>query len=338
MGIKDFSKVFRAEYRSKELRDIINYGKLSGRRVSIDAMLYAHRAFKMRAHLTNQAGESTHYILPILHLILNLNALGVDQEWQFDFDRSKATDLTKHLAFKKDELAIRTERKEKAKEKLEELARQEEVRRELEKDEMFADLMTGLDDEKLSLERQIHGITSIEIQNIKFMLDTLGIKWLEAPETFEGECVSAQRTWPEGTGVCAAVITNDADALLYGAAAIIRREKDEWAYYSMTNVLAQYNLTYGDFICIAICLGCDPLPKGIPRIGPATVITKYKSQNYAPYQPIIDMISRRIDLTTLIVHNQEVDQLSQERRKNMLDWLVEKHNFNRDRTAKILSK
>lgn len=375
MGVHDFTKVFEPKYTAKTLEEIIKIAGLVGKRVSVDAMLELNKAYRgVKATLTNKDGEATHYIGAIISIILKLHRLGVHQEWQLDFDRSSVTDLSAHLAFKSEELAKRKEMREKAQAKLDKINAEAANVVELAHDPEMAKLMAEMgiidtsqegetktelqsheeiklkDAERARLERMAHNIGSSEIGNLKTIMDLLGVRWLEAPETYEGEHVGAIRTWEfdlqDGGGHCAqyvdCVITNDADALLYGAKAVIKRsgfgKTSTYMYYEINDLLERYKLSYLEFIQVCICLGTDAIPAGVKGIGKATVLRKFRGVDYTPYIPIIQMYARKFDTSKLVLHNADKPFLSDEQKQSLLNWLVEKHGFNRERQHKILFK
>lgn len=368
MGVHDFTKVFTPKYSARTLEEIIKIAGLVGRRVSVDAMLELNKAYRgVKATLTNKDGEATHYIGAIISTILKLHRLGVQQEWQLDFDRSSVTDLSEHLQFKADELAKRKETRDKAQAKLDKINEATAAVESLASDPEIAAMMKEMgvlgvgsdgevkinDLERAKLERIAHNVGGTEIKNLKIIMDYLGVRWLEAPMTFEGEHIGALRTWEydmvdaDGKQIHCnqyvdCVITNDADALLYGARAVIKRsgfgKTAVYMYYEINDLLTRYGLSYMEFVQICVCLGTDALPAGVKGIGKATVLRKFKSVDYTPYQAIIAMYGRRIDTNALVVHNKDQPFLTDPQKEALLNWLVDHHGFNKDRQRKILFK
>jgi 5'-3' exonuclease len=363
MGVHDFTKVFEPKYTAKTLEEIIKMAGLVGRRVSVDAMLELNKAYRgVKANLTNKDGEATHYIGAIISIILKLQRLGVHQEWQLDFDRSSVSDLSAHLAFKSDELAKRKEARDKAQAKLDKINAASATVLELSSDPEMAALMKEMgvltsvegevkinDAERIKLERIAHNIGSTEIKNLKTIMDYLGVRWLEAPETYEGEHIGAIRTWefdmPDGKHCdqyVDCVITNDADALLYGARAVIKRsgfgKTTTFMYYEINDLLTRYSLNYVEFIQVCLCLGTDALPAGVKGIGKKTVLEKFRRVDYTPYIPIIQMYGRRMDTSSIVVHNKDQPFLTDPQKEALLRWLVDHHGFNEERQRKILFK
>jgi hypothetical protein len=205
------------------------------------------------------------------------------------------------------------------------------------------------DTERIKLERIAHNVGSEEIKNLKTILDYLGVRWLEAPETFEGEHIGAIRTWefdtPDGKHCpqyVDCVITNDADALLYGARAVIKRsgfgKTAVYMYYEINDLLARYSLTYVEFMEVCLCLGTDAMPAGVKGIGKKTVLQKFKKVDYTPYYPIMQMYGRRIDTSGIVVHNKDQPYMTDAQKEALLRWLVDRHGFNEERQRKILFK
>ncbi|XP_038605385.1 flap endonuclease GEN homolog 1 [Tachyglossus aculeatus] len=99
------------------------------------------------------------------------------------------------------------------------------------------------------------------------MLECLGIPWVQAAGEAEAMCayLNANR-YVDGC------LTNDGDAFLYGAQTVYRNFtmniKDPHVdCYTMSSIKEELGLDRDALIGLAILLGCDYLPKGVPGVG-----------------------------------------------------------------------
>ncbi|XP_066567405.1 flap endonuclease GEN homolog 1 isoform X2 [Amia ocellicauda] len=99
------------------------------------------------------------------------------------------------------------------------------------------------------------------------MLDCLGIPWVTATGEAEAMCA-----YLDINGFVDGCITNDGDAFLYGAQTVYRNfnmnSKDpQLDCYKMQKVKSKLYLERETLVGLAVLLGCDYLPKGIPGVG-----------------------------------------------------------------------
>ncbi|XP_020639897.3 flap endonuclease GEN homolog 1 [Pogona vitticeps] len=99
------------------------------------------------------------------------------------------------------------------------------------------------------------------------MLEYLGVPWVQAAGEAEAMCA-----YLNASGVVDGCLTNDGDAFLYGARTIYRNFtmnlKDPHVdCYLMTAVEEKLGCSRESLIGLAVLLGCDYLPKGVPGIG-----------------------------------------------------------------------
>ncbi|XP_061178146.1 flap endonuclease GEN homolog 1-like [Saccostrea echinata] len=104
------------------------------------------------------------------------------------------------------------------------------------------------------------------------MLDYLGVPYVQSSGEAEATCAALN-----ATGVVDGCLTNDGDAFLYGARTVYRNftmnTKDPHVEcYSMTDVEERLGLTREKLIAMALLLGCDYLPKGVPGVGVERVV------------------------------------------------------------------
>ncbi|XP_029532289.2 flap endonuclease GEN homolog 1 isoform X1 [Oncorhynchus nerka] len=99
------------------------------------------------------------------------------------------------------------------------------------------------------------------------MLDCLGVPWVTAAGEAEAMCA-----FLDAQGLVDGCITNDGDAFLYGAQTVYRNfnmnTKDPQVdCYRTSRVETELQLARETLVGLAILLGCDYIPKGIPGVG-----------------------------------------------------------------------
>ncbi|KAM4522460.1 flap endonuclease GEN homolog 1 [Odontesthes bonariensis] len=99
------------------------------------------------------------------------------------------------------------------------------------------------------------------------MLDYLGVPWVTAAGEAEAMCA-----YLDSQSLVDGCITNDGDAFLYGARTVYRNfnmnSKDPQVdCYQTSRVQTELRLSRENLVGLAILLGCDYIPKGIPGVG-----------------------------------------------------------------------
>lgn len=99
------------------------------------------------------------------------------------------------------------------------------------------------------------------------LLECLGIPWVQAAGEAEAMCA-----YLDANGYVDGCLTNDGDAFLYGAQTVYRNftmnTKDPHVdCYTMSSVKSKLGLDRDALVGLAILLGCDYLPKGVPGVG-----------------------------------------------------------------------
>nr|XP_019953248.1 PREDICTED: flap endonuclease GEN homolog 1 [Paralichthys olivaceus] len=99
------------------------------------------------------------------------------------------------------------------------------------------------------------------------MLDYLGVPWVTAAGEAEAMCASL-----DSQGLVDGCITNDGDAFLYGARTVYRNfnmnTKDPQVDCYRTSLMqTELQLSRENLVGLAILLGCDYIPKGVPGVG-----------------------------------------------------------------------
>nr|XP_061806994.1 flap endonuclease GEN homolog 1-like [Nerophis lumbriciformis] len=99
------------------------------------------------------------------------------------------------------------------------------------------------------------------------MLDYLGVPWVVAAGEAEAMCA-----YLDSNHLVDGCITNDGDVFLYGARTVYRNfnmnSKDPQVdCYKTSRVQTELRLSRENLVGLAILLGCDYIPKGIPGVG-----------------------------------------------------------------------
>ncbi|XP_068198733.1 flap endonuclease GEN homolog 1 [Antennarius striatus] len=99
------------------------------------------------------------------------------------------------------------------------------------------------------------------------MLDSLGVPWVAAAGEAEAMCAFLDQR-----GLVDGCITNDGDAFLYGARTVYRNfnlngKDPQVDCYQASRVRTELQLSRDNLVGLAILLGCDYIPKGVPGVG-----------------------------------------------------------------------
>jgi 5'-3' exonuclease len=253
--------------------------QLKGLTLAIDAMGEIYRALLGTAkihQLTDSKGNPTNYINTIIGVIGQLYTAGAEQIWVFD---NGAHPL-------KIALLERAKNRKKAAEALKILVEKKELRSDDE----------DIDDEKKKnqLEKQVFRVDESIINNVIRVLNGFGIRYVMSPPGIEAEHVAAHMV---KQGLADAVLTNDPDAIVFGAPRVIMRNRNKATKKSKSSAFVEYYLNIlletnklkrKDLPKIAVALKCDfyddtpdpddenddrPYFKGI---GPKTILSKLK--------------------------------------------------------------
>ncbi len=342
MGIKDFTKVFLPERE-------IKYKDLKNKHIVIDARAEIYRGAlsmkKMSDDLVDSHGRPTTHINTILlGVILKLKAAGAYQYWIFDYDQKRKEGEAFHVQLKELEILKRQALRKEAKEKVKKL--KEELK---EKDELFSS-----DDEEIKIchseiskhEKRAFCLERFYTDDTIFMLNMLDIPWLIAPYGYEAEQICAMSTYIPliKNKKMDYVLTPDADAIPFGAMRVIKRNihKKKLFEYDLEKLLNTHDISLDDLIKISIILGWEQIPK-TPRIGPKTVIAKYKNIELTEKQlEAYEFFHKKLtpdEKKSIIIYNIENEAFSNKNKyEQLLDWLELEKNYNRPRIVKQFQK
>ena len=139
------------------------------------------------------------------------------------------------------------------------------------------------------------------IEESKELLNALGICVIQAPS--EGESQAAYLSRKVGIY---ATVSQDYDSLIFGAPILIRnltvsrKKKTPSGYVEvkaekiiLSEVLDELKIDLDQFICLAIMVGTDYNPKGIPRIGQKKALKIV--QEFKTPEEIFESVKDKID-------------------------------------------
>jgi len=373
MGIQFFSKVFRP-YNTIKLKELSGRTIAIDAMTEIYRSVLGSKSVGM---LTDKNGNNTMHINVIMANIIEMQKLGIKTIWVFDHvnlteekqhhNPDKANELLKRRQRKDEakeqlkELQLKEQIKEQIKDKkykntntsTEEILLDDDLPSPI-TDEKEVEL---LDDEekpnntkenpkstkekKDQLEKQIFTVDKALIDDIKFILNCFSIKYIESPAGFEAEQIAS---YLNIKGDCDGVYSGDTDPIAFGAKFHFRKStKDKVLYcYSQEDILSQISKetksssSLNDIQKICVILGCD-FAKKTPRIGPKTVIAKYKNVNLSDEQKKAMLVFNK-DIPSFDIINKDKNSFEDNTAIKLYSWLTEDKSFNPLRVKKWLDK
>ena len=317
-----------------EAREEVELRGLRGRVIALDAynMLYQFLAAIRQPDgtpLMDRMGRVTSHLSGLFYRTINMAEAGIKPVYVFDGIPPE---------MKKQELARRMRLKEEAERKLEQarsLGRREEARR-------YA--------------MQAARLTREMAEEAKRLLDAMGIPWIQAPS--EGE---AQAAYVARKGDAWAAGSQDYDSLLFGAPRLVRNLaitgrrklpgrnvyveiKPEVIY--LDKLLRALGITREQLIVIAILLGTDYNPGGVPGYGPKTALRYVKSMGDARKALLaVSKMVRGYDVERIFEYflNPDVTddyeiKFRPPDEKEIYRILVEEHDFNPERVRRAVER
>ncbi|KAI5185810.1 flap endonuclease-1 [Nematocida homosporus] len=254
MGIHKLCEVIRE--RAPQAISQTQIGKYRGWKVAIDASMILYQSLVAirygKDSLTNAQGETTAHIQGILYKTVNLLEKGVTPLFVFD---GVAPDLKTELLDKRKERKVQAEKALQLAEDLQEI-------------------------EKLA-KRTVRA-TKYHVDSAQELLRCLGVPYLVAPGEAEAYCSILN-----STGIVDGVVTEDMDALAFGAKVLLRNflpalmKKGSIMEIKLDRVLADMKLDQDSFVDLCILLGCDycKSPKGVGPKKAFELIRDFKSIN-----------------------------------------------------------
>lgn len=339
MGVDSFFKIRISGKNAKDAKLISSIGEtidlssLSGERVCVDASLMIYSsilAMERVTALTDAEGKTTTHINTIFNKVIELNKYNISQIWIFDSPKPNE--------FKTRALEKRRERREKAAKELEKDEKESEKEGEKREEKEANKNNKRNKNEKL----QYH-LNEEHVNDIKSLLQFMGIMYIEAPPGIEAEQYGAFITrGTESQRYCKYMISGDSDVLSFGGnllrissqkSATGKSRKTIYQVFELDNVLNQLGLNYDKFLEMCVVMGTDFNEK-LRDVGPAKVLNKIK-QDELVLTPRQEMIIGyyKSDITDKI--GESVRSQNDYDRKDLIEFLKSK-NFDEVRINKRL--
>jgi flap endonuclease-1 len=302
MGIQGFTKVFKPQHEFKQ-----DFKHFAGSSIVIDGSMEVHRALRGTKNidtLTSSTGMRTQHLNVILCNIVNRRKHGIKEAWVFDSGN----------IYKKEEVERRNKLRTEMRAKAAEMEGVELTVENVDKIAKFNKAATGLE--------------VADVDNVKYLLDLMGIRWTTAPPNVEAEKVCAELCKREYDFV----LSSDTDALVYGAPRVIMRKiltkNKMMVVYELDKLLEDANITQDDLIKISIMLGTDFNRGGRRGIGPVSVMKKYKEIVLTEAEQLIyDTFTLPVPPITWRYETKNIPAL--------VEWLGEL-SFKKERVIKLL--
>jgi 5'-3' exonuclease len=192
----------------------------------------------------------------------------------------------------------------------------------------------------MSLEKQTFSVSKDMIHDAKYILNCFGIQYVETPSGFEGEAIAS---YLASTGKANAVFSGDTDPMAYGAPVLFRRNaKDKQIYeYTQKDLLRQIadaneeieKPTMAHLLKCAMIMGTDANIPKTPGIGPKTVLKKLHEIVLTSEQKAgMSEFTKKPDPSKIVICNQDKEAFGDDdRRAELVDWLVDQKSFSRSR-------
>ncbi len=358
----------------RDVRKLVKLSDLNGKCIAIDVSNELYRAvtgMKNVNLLTDKDNNITSHILVMLQNAIKFQKNNIKQIYVFD---------GKPYNEKKETLIKRQEIKSKAKEKINDInIKKEKIIEDKNKNnEIINDYNIDIYDEgdniievndiinndinndinnlNLETQNQINTFEKIAFSptqkmfdDIKFMLECLGIDWVQL--SYDDCCEAEQYcAYLTKNGIADYAFTSDIDAFMFGATNVIRREQTEkkdklgnikkgpnaFYSYNLEEMLNFKELSYDNFISIGIALGTD-FSNSIKGIGIKTAFKKFNTikdkfdDTHKRTYEIFNSSCKYVNTSLEINPNSKNINLLKE-------WLINEKNFNKDIVNKRLSE
>ncbi|MGC8570800.1 MAG: flap endonuclease-1 [Caldivirga sp.] len=331
MGVTELGKLI-----PDNLRRRVNFEQLNGKLIALDAYnaLYQFLASIRQPDgtpLMDSQGRVTSHLSGLLYRTINLLEYGIKPVYVFD---GKPPEL-----------------------KLIEIEKRRRVREKAMEDWIKA-VEEGKKSEAKKYAQRALFVTNEMVDEAKRLLDHMGVPWVQAPS--EGE---AQAAYMASKGIVWATGSQDYDSFLFGAPRLVRNltvsgrrklpGRDE--YVEVTPELIELNdvlkaLRLRDrsqLIDLAILLGTDYNPEGVPGIGPQRALKLI--QDYGSLDKLVNTVLKNVqfpvdpfkirDFFLNPPVTQEVNvKFKEPNEGEVIRLLVEEHDFSQDRVKNALER
>ena len=300
MGIKGLTTLIKTSAPSAIQTQNLHH--LTGKKVAIDASIFMYKMLiNMRnanqSYLTSNNGKVVSHITGIFYKTANYLALNITPIYVFD---------GKPPSNKGDTIKARQERAATSKLAMEQATSEED---------------------KNNLEKQTIRLTKEHVDDIKQLLELMGVSYVQAHGEAEAYASEMCRK-----GMVDYVVTEDMDTLAFGCPRMIRtcldksiKRKDIISIIDLDTVLQGFELTYDEFVDLCILCGCDYC-ENIPRVGNKTAYTLIKKHRsiesilpavknipddyetkYKESRDLFKMYHDKLDLQQLSIHHSNWD-------------------------------
>ena len=190
-------------------------------------------------------------------------------------------------------------------------------------------------EEKKRYEAAAWTLDDAVIKDAQELMRLMGVEFHVAPQGREAEQYAADLA---KDGELDIVISNDTDAVMFGAPIVILNNTDKatkaqspYVMYKIDEILDEYKIDMDTFQKMCVALGTDFAPK-TKGIGPKTVFTSGKNKQLDTEQEAaLAYIQSELPSSDTI----EVSRTSLDK-AGLIDWLVDVKGFNRERLVKKL--
>lgn len=373
MGIKNFSKMFKPV---KQIQ-IIN---MVGERIAIDAFWKIYQAIlglKNVDTLTDKYGNPTAHIQILLSNIIQMHRSGIKQIWVFDFCDMEEKTNQHHNPAKQGEIEKRRQKRDVNQTKINALTLEmfknskkldfddalpdQESETKTESDKQKTEFIVERDTQKIDgptkeqkstqniqteidvLKKRSYQIKTEQIDDIKKILDLLGIPYINGIRGYEGEHIASYLVQQD---MADAVFSGDSDPLAFGAKKLYRKIGKDIFEYTLLDIFNQIktnaNIPSADmeqFRKISVIMGTDNCEK-THGVGPRTVFSKFATINLVESQRKAIAEFSKLDQMQLElkINNKNVVPFEKQNIDKLIEWLTIEKGFNKNKLIDLLSK
>ena len=307
MGVKGLTQLIKQN--SPNAIQTTNLHKLTGKTVAIDASLFMYKMLiNMRtsnqSYLTSQNGKIVSHITGIFYKTANYLAVNITPIYVFD--GKPPQNKQKVLKHRHDKVAS--------------------AKSAMDNEDLS-------EEQKNNLEKKTIRLTKQHVDDIKQLLDLMGVSYVQANGEAEAYASEMCRQ-----GMVDYVVTEDMDTLAFGCPRMIRtcldksiKRSDIISIIDLEEVMKGFSMSYQQFVDLCILCGCDYC-SNIPRVGNKgafNLIMKHGSieialphvknvpedyeTNYKESRRLFTMYHDTLDMQQLTIHNssRKLDELYQ---------------------------
>lgn len=335
---------------------------MAGERVAIDAFWKLYQsllAMEKVNTLTDKDGNPTAHIQTLLSNIIQMHRSGIKQIWVFDYQEptERKEKGEHHNPAKQLEIEKRRQKKDVNQVKIQALTLEmfsnskkldfddldssglDDTNTGESKSEQPRDIQSEIDE----LQKRNFQVTSGQVQDLKKMLDLLGIPYVEGIKGFEGEHIASYLVQQD---MADAVFSGDSDPMAFGAKKLYRKVKKDIYEYHIDDIINQIKARSKNGVAdletfrrISVIMGTDFCNK-TPGLGPQKVFEKYSTTNLTAEQKKAMEEFAKLDNAKLDIRIVNYDAVPFEKKnvEKLIDWLVDVKGFNRARLNEVLAK